>query len=213
MAANDDPSGAVYLGVGVAPSNPDVAPAPPKKVQPKKCKCINSVFASHFEKDCALKSPANFVKGLEFVGGKIAKGTVAVVEAIAKEEEERKLRETEAKEAARVEALAKALRAQQLLFERAEELRRNKEQAEEQFNGKIEAAQDAENELLRANEAFKSAEKRLQKAKKGKGAADEAADAAKALFSSADEKFNEAMDDWRRSKDEAATAGTAAAVK
>ena len=37
----------------------------------KRCKCINSIFSTHYEKNCALKSPENFVKGLAFIGNKI----------------------------------------------------------------------------------------------------------------------------------------------
>ena len=35
------------------------------------CKCINSLFSRHYEDDCLLKSPANFMKGIAFVGNKI----------------------------------------------------------------------------------------------------------------------------------------------
>jgi len=45
----------------------------PVKPNPKKCKCFNSMFASHFEKDCALKNTENFMKGVAFVGNKINK--------------------------------------------------------------------------------------------------------------------------------------------
>jgi hypothetical protein len=39
----------------------------------KRCKCINSIFSTHYEKNCALKSPENFVKSIAFVGNKIIK--------------------------------------------------------------------------------------------------------------------------------------------
>jgi cellular nucleic acid-binding protein len=37
----------------------------------KQCNCFNSMFTNHFEKDCALKSPENFMKGISFLGNKI----------------------------------------------------------------------------------------------------------------------------------------------
>ena len=43
------------------------------KPKPKRCMCINSIFSSHYEVNCALKSPENFMKGVVFVGNKINK--------------------------------------------------------------------------------------------------------------------------------------------
>lgn len=42
-------------------------------IKPNKCKCVTSMFSSHFEKDCALKNSENFMKGLVFVRNKISK--------------------------------------------------------------------------------------------------------------------------------------------
>ena len=61
-----------------------VATAVAPKPKPKRCKCINSVFSAHFEKDCALKSKKNLVKGLQLVGNKVAKGAKGAAAGVAK---------------------------------------------------------------------------------------------------------------------------------
>ena len=44
-----------------------------QKPKPNRCKCVNSIFSSHYEVNCVIKSPANFMKGVVFVGNKINK--------------------------------------------------------------------------------------------------------------------------------------------
>jgi hypothetical protein len=39
----------------------------------KKCKCVNSIFSSHYEENCAMKSQKNFMKGISLVVSKIHK--------------------------------------------------------------------------------------------------------------------------------------------
>lgn len=43
------------------------------KLKLEKCNCINSIFSSHYKRDCALKSPENFMKGVALVGNKLNK--------------------------------------------------------------------------------------------------------------------------------------------